>query len=335
MGAINPYCTYRRPQNDLPWFFNFCVTARCNLYCLSCRSAEVRVKAPEPEAVLAFFDRLAAWLPKPLLVCLVGGEPMMHPRIYDFVARLAGHGFVTSLNTNGSLLNVERVRRLVDAGLDIMNVSLDGFRETHDRLRNAPGLFQGIMDMLEYMAAATSFKLNVTTIIHAQNAHELPDLVRFLTRIPRFGVVHFQAVIPTLATVWSNRFFAEDPLWPRDEAQLARVLATLDELEQMKRNKEPVDNVLSQFAWWRRYFRDPLNFMDGRPCRVGLDNLELMTDGSLTLCDEYGSLGAIEDDPRELWQSKAAQEMRERMRRCTKACNFRVNCCYLEEDNPQ
>jgi len=328
----NLHRCFERSPDDLPWFINLCVTARCNLNCRMCQSNVASHEEPATERWLRFFDRLGAWLPRPRVVTLTGGEPLMRDDVLTLVKRLAELGFEPRLNTNGALLDIECIHALVDAGLRVINLSFHGVGETHDRLRNAPGLFQGVMDMIEYMCERTNLAVRAVGVINAIGAREMPELVRRLAAFPRFGVVHFQAVIPTLSLPWSSSFFYADALWPRDPEVLAQVLDVLDELERMKRDGLPINNPPSQFAQWRRYFRDPMHAFQNLPCDVGDDNLIALSDGAITFCDHLGRLGTIDDDPRALWESPAAARLREDMRRCRRACNYRVNCCYVEQN---
>jgi len=328
----DPLYSFRRPADGLPWFINLIITARCNLYCHSCASASVNMPMPPKEKVLAFIDHLAEWLPTPRMVIVTGGEPLMHPNIMEFLERLSRHGFITTLNSNGSLLNVEKVEQLKRLDLRVLNLSLDGIGELHDRLRNAPGLFQGVMDILYYMSHNTDFLINAITQINAVNAYNLPDLVRYVTGKPKFRVFRFQAIVPTLSRPWTTDFFKESHLWPRTDAELTTVLKAMDELEELREQGYPINNPHSQFEHWRRYFRDPFNFRGNQGCRVAYDNFQSMPDGTVNFCDKFPALGTIEDDPKTLWESPEAEKMRKEMSRCTRPCNYTVNCCFLEEE---
>ena len=55
------------------------------------------------------------------------GEPLMHPRIYDFVRMAKKKGFKTRFSTNGHLLNRKVMEKLVDAGLDLLWISIRPF----------------------------------------------------------------------------------------------------------------------------------------------------------------------------------------------------------------
>ena len=68
-------------------------------------------------------------------VRVTGGEPLVRPGVEDFIARLKALGVQDlSMTTNGHLL-AERCDRLVAAGLDRINISLDSLdREKFERI---------------------------------------------------------------------------------------------------------------------------------------------------------------------------------------------------------
>jgi MoaA/NifB/PqqE/SkfB family radical SAM enzyme len=73
----------------------------------------------------------------------VGGEPLLHPDIYDLIAHVDQDEAVPMIFTNGQLLTDTRVKRLADAGLYSLNVSIDDVDPTtHDMGRGIPGLHE-------------------------------------------------------------------------------------------------------------------------------------------------------------------------------------------------
>ena len=104
------------------------VTDRCNFRCVYCRSAN-------PENHMAK-HALLEWDEYEHLACIfvsmgirkvrvTGGEPLVRSGVEDFIARLKAIGVQDlSMTTNGHLL-AERCDRLVAAGLDRINISLD------------------------------------------------------------------------------------------------------------------------------------------------------------------------------------------------------------------
>ena len=114
------------------------VTDRCNFRCVYCRSADPENHMAE-HALLEWdeYERLARILVGMGIrkVRVTGGEPLVRPGVEDFVARLKAIGVQDlSMTTNGHLL-AERCDRLVAAGLDRINISLDSLnREKFEKV---------------------------------------------------------------------------------------------------------------------------------------------------------------------------------------------------------
>jgi MoaA/NifB/PqqE/SkfB family radical SAM enzyme len=103
-------------------------TAHCNLDCRTC----IRNNWDEPMGNMskAVLDRIIVGLkdfsPPPSVFFGGFGEPLFHPDIIDMVTRVKKLGAKVELITNGTLLTEEMSRELVQAGLDMLWVSLDG-----------------------------------------------------------------------------------------------------------------------------------------------------------------------------------------------------------------
>jgi len=75
-------------------------------------------------------DDLKKWIRKirdlgTMRIALVGGEPLVHPNIVEVVRYCRELGFATSLTTNGFLLTRKLLAELEDAGLQVMQISVD------------------------------------------------------------------------------------------------------------------------------------------------------------------------------------------------------------------
>ncbi|MGQ9709274.1 MAG: tungsten cofactor oxidoreductase radical SAM maturase [Anaerolineae bacterium] len=106
------------------------VTTRCNLACRTC----VRNVWGEPLEDMsdATFGRVLEGmgeLPNLREVLFGGyGEPFAHPRFLDYLAAVKELGVRVTVSTNGTLLDEERARALVESGVDVLSVSVDGAR---------------------------------------------------------------------------------------------------------------------------------------------------------------------------------------------------------------
>ena len=130
------------------------LTHRCNLRCKMCGQwGEAGVT--KKENFQAFKEELSLEQYRKLLddlakvdrpsITLFGGEPLLYPACLDLVRYIKSKGIHCLMITNGSLL-VDAAESLVEAGLDELNISLDGDGLLHDQIRGLPGLFEQIMN---------------------------------------------------------------------------------------------------------------------------------------------------------------------------------------------
>lgn len=84
-------------------------------------------------------------------ITFTGGEPLLHPHIYELIGYVNKEEAVTQLFTNGLLLTKENVRKLKEAGLYSLEVSLDTpSPEEHDDFRGVEGVFKSAIQGIEY-----------------------------------------------------------------------------------------------------------------------------------------------------------------------------------------
>jgi MoaA/NifB/PqqE/SkfB family radical SAM enzyme len=158
-----------------PFLAQVVVTRRCNLSCTYCNEFD-RHSAPVPsEALRARLARLKAlgtWA-----VEWTGGEPMLHPDIYELTRhakRELGFRRVLLLS-NAYLLNEERVRRLNEAGLDELQISIDGVHPTDTTVK----VLRPLRSKLEAVIRAARFRVTLNAVVGSAPAEEALEVVRF------------------------------------------------------------------------------------------------------------------------------------------------------------
>ncbi|MEU6232627.1 radical SAM protein [Kitasatospora sp. NPDC047058] len=139
----------------LPHSFSLTVltSTNCNLGCGYCfqntgqdpdggsrppRIARTRLTSRTIDSILDFTDRrMAAAGVTELRVLLFGGEPLLNPRgCLELLERAAGHGLASAwMISNATLLSPALAARLAGLRLRSVQVSFDGDRPDHDRIR--------------------------------------------------------------------------------------------------------------------------------------------------------------------------------------------------------
>jgi uncharacterized protein len=172
-------------------------TLQCNFACEYCFQADRGDDSRRAERMsLETADRVARWLeekldrirPETLALTFFGGEPLLNlPVMFDLAARAQaltrarGVKLGISLITNGLLLTPAVVDRMVPLGLTSVKVTLDGDRETHDRmrpLRSGQGTFDRIVENIR--AVAGKVRISIGGNFEESSASRYPALLDFL-----------------------------------------------------------------------------------------------------------------------------------------------------------
>ena len=158
----------------LRWLF-FEITDRCNLECRHCGSncsAEGQLlTSGDIEKVLGTIG------PDKPMLCLTGGEPMMHKDFFDIAECIRDMGFSWGMTTNATLIDDEAALKLRDAGMSTVSVSLDGMERSHDDLRQRKGAWRLALRGIKALQKA-GFQPQITTVLHQGNYGELESVYK-------------------------------------------------------------------------------------------------------------------------------------------------------------
>ncbi len=165
-----------RLHPKLKWLF-FEITSACNLHCAhcgsSCEAKGERLSAGDIKKVLQSVPS------KKPMICLTGGEPLLHPDFFGIAEAVMENGFSWGMTSNGTLVSRETARKLRDYSMSTISISLDGLETKHDIFRQKNGAWQQAVDGIRNLQEA-GFAPQVTTVVHAENMDQLDDLYHFL-----------------------------------------------------------------------------------------------------------------------------------------------------------
>lgn len=114
---------------------------------------------------------------------LSGGEPASRRDLTDLVKAARDAGLYTNLITSGIGLTEKRLSELNDAGLDHVQLSLQGTNaEMADMIGGYKGGFDRKMKVAEWIGKI-GFPLTLNAVIHRQNMHQLPDAIEMAVQM--------------------------------------------------------------------------------------------------------------------------------------------------------
>jgi pyruvate-formate lyase-activating enzyme len=113
-------------------------TNHCNLKCIMCPTGLGVIRRPKGYMTMDLYRRVVDEL-GPLVNSAVlhsWGEPLMHPELFDMIRYGKHAGISMETSTNITLLDEERGRQVLDSGLDVLYLAMDGAtKETYERVR--------------------------------------------------------------------------------------------------------------------------------------------------------------------------------------------------------
>ena len=118
-------------------------------------------------------------------ICISGGEPLIFPDLEDVINAIGPDRFVISVDTNGWFLKEEKIKWLVEIGVDRVHLSIDGLESNHDEFRGAKGSWKRCIDALDY---CKKYGLGVIiNIVATKSLVSSGELIKQLDFIAQFG----------------------------------------------------------------------------------------------------------------------------------------------------
>lgn len=180
LQKLHEYKQYLREHPKLMFLFVE-LTDCCNLQCLHCGSSCLQEGTMiDTEMLLATLEEVAEDLdPGKVMICLTGGEPLLHPDFFRIVGKIDELGFPWGITTNGTLIDGPTTARLKEYHMGSVTVSLDGLEGSHDHLRQRPGAWAMAKTAVEHLNRI-GINVQITTVIHSQNYDELEEIYRMV-----------------------------------------------------------------------------------------------------------------------------------------------------------
>lgn len=152
------------------------VTRKCNLSCIHCytnsRNQKYTKELSTVQARKMLKDLAGCKVPALLFS---GGEPLLRKDILQLAALAKELNIRTALSTNGTLIDAGCARRIKEAGIGYVGVSLDGIGKANDRFRGQKGAFDLALAGIRNLVAV-GVKTGIRFTLTKQNYRQLTDI---------------------------------------------------------------------------------------------------------------------------------------------------------------
>ncbi len=332
------------------------LTNQCNNNCIGCwcNSPLLGDKAMDPETkkkelpfelVKKLIDELDEMCVREIYLT-GGGEPFMHPRVMEIIEYIKSKGIGCDMSTNFTLISKERTEKLVDLGVDHMNVSMwagtpGGYIKTHPNKTDKD--FYKMRDTLIYIANLKNKKgkkkpiINIYNVISNLNYEEIKEMIDFAFLV-KADSVEFTMMDPVEG---------KTKILLLNEEQRCKLIKEINKVRNYVNKKnaelgiELKVNSLEQFL--RRVSNEESkkgkydsNIVDTIPCYAGWTFARIMANGDILSClkSHLMPVGNIHKQSfKKAWHSKKQELFREKSR-CKKSDPYfsKINC-YKSCDN--
>lgn len=192
-----------------------------------------------------------------------GGEPMMHPNIYEIISYAYEKGYKrVQLFTRATLIGEEAARKLHAAGIHSLQLTVDShIPDKYDDMVGVKGsfarMYRGVYCLLSY-----GIEISLKIIVTRQNVHDIPDMVVFFREL---GIQKFdiEVVVPVGRAGYD-------------------LVPSLDQIHSLQ---QKLDQIKTEYV----VKQCSLSYLKyGRPkqCGGGINSIMVFADGDTGPCDK-------------------------------------------------
>lgn len=281
------------------------VTYRCNARCNMCS----RFKAPSlPQEEISI--ETIKKLPKMYFTNITGGEPFIRNDLKDIVRELYKKSDRIVISTNGFFTD-----RIIDLCKEFPNVgiriSIEGLENTNNEIRGLPDGFNKGYNTLKKLVEMKHPDVGFGMTVQDKNAKDL---------VPLYKISEKLGMEFATASLHNSFYFVECHNIIHDRLMVAQNFENL--INELLNSNSPK-------KWFRAYFNHGLiNYIFGQkrllPCDMSFDTFFIDPYGDVMPCngtkdkEVMGNLNEQTWD--ELWNSKNAEIVRDKVRQCERNC---------------
>ena len=333
--------SFLMPLNTLIFF----ITSHCNARCETCFYwQELNQRG---DLTFQEVEKLSQTMPRFQELWLSGGEPLMRSRLDEILLMFYERNGIRTLNLPSNGLFEERTVELMEFVGERMpelkvnlNLALDGFRETHDRIRGVPGNFDKTMRSIQALwplrAGNPNIRIHVNSVITPENIDELENLGWWLVEHADLNGQYFQII-------------RGDPKNPHLKAvkqeELASFYRSIKPIHEHYGRKLSKRHGGSLSGWLKKfYYTQTLYFYynvqeanyEGShswpmPCMAGQTILVVDYNGDVRACELRGKVANLREVGCDFQKLFPSQEMRRETEQIVKDQCWCTHVCFIHD----
>ncbi|MEH1920019.1 nif11-class peptide radical SAM maturase 3 [Nostoc sp.] len=254
------------------------ITLKCNLACQHCgsRAGHTRTNELSTAEALDLVKQMAeVGITE---VTIIGGEAFLRPDWLEIAQAITKAGMLCGMTTGGYGITLDTARRMKEAGIGVVSVSVDGLEATHDRLRGKQGSWQWAFKTMSHLKEA-GIPFGCNTQINRLSAPEFPQIYGHLRDAGVFAW-QIQLTVP-MGNAADN---TDILLQPYELLDLYPMIARVAERAKQEGVQVQPGNNIGYYGPYERLLRggDAWSFWQG--CSAGLSALGIEADGAIKGC---------------------------------------------------
>ncbi|MBY0585971.1 radical SAM protein [bacterium] len=297
------------------------VTNHCNFRCNHCFIDF----SPKRDLKIEDYQRLGKQMPDLFWLDIAGGEPFLRKDLADIISCFNYE--VLQIPTNGSLpdLVIKQVQKMKQQsrGQITISLSLDGLKEKHEEIRNAPGNWEQVWHTFGELRKLGGVSIKINTVINRANFDQILDLMKEV----RGREPDFHSVI----------LLRGDPMNPE---------FGLPPIQELRAIAPEIFKILGTYGYGKggfmaRMLRNYHKYLwnvslktieqetQVIPCLAGQAHIVVMGDGSVSSCEMLPPVGNIKEKSFE--EIRSSPEFKQQVRDIKhKKCHCTHNCAMFD-----
>jgi len=161
----------------------------CNLNCVMCHQKEIKC---HKDMSYELFEKILINLKRAKVtkISIVGGEIFVLKDPWKFIYLMEKMKFNYDLSSN--LFHIPHIERFAKLkGLEMITTSIDGLKETHNKIRGNPRAFQNTVNNIK-LILKMKIPIDSACVVQRANIDELEDIMIYLGKI---GIKNFTFMV--------------------------------------------------------------------------------------------------------------------------------------------